>query len=400
MFVFAVKTKCFLYQNKQMNIELKEVKTRADLKKFVKFPFTLYKGVEYWVPPLTKTEMDTFDSRRNPAFKHSDVILLLAYKGDEIVGRIAGIINRKELSFINQNHARFSWGEFIDDPAVSTALFHRVETWAKDKGMTILKGPYGFTDLDLAGYLIKGFEEVGTIFSPYNFPYYQKHLEALGFEKDVEWLEYALDVPEALDDRFKRTLDLVQKRYGIRPLELKSRADLVLHSDGVFDLIIDTYKELHAYVPFSKEQIKSYVDQYINRLPPEFVCIVVDENGQKVGFGVTAPSLLKAFKKANGSMFPFGVLRIYRALKKNDTVELYLIGTKSEWRNKGVTAVIFSHFFNTFHKFGIKKVKANPMLIHNAKVLALWKDYNPEEKRRRRSFIKVLKESENSLPKI
>ncbi len=373
-----------------MKPELRTVNTRSELREFVKFPFKLYKGQPYWIPPLVQAEMNILSPEKNPVFEHSEAVLYTAWQDGKMVGRIAGIINDLETAHINEKHARFGWFDFIDDPDVSKTLLEAVEAWGRSKKCSRLKGPYGFNQLDKNGMLTEGFDSLGTANTIYNYAYYPKQVEAAGYEKDLEWVEVDLKMTTELPARLVKLADMAAQRYGMKIFQPKNKADLVRLTNNLFDLLMETYDELPGFVPISDKQRDIYVNRYIRFLRTDFVCVVMDKDDQPIGFSVTMPSLSKAFQKANGKLFPFGIFHLMSARKHNDTADLALIGVKEEWRKKGAHGVIFAETGKAFLKEGIKRVQINPMLEFNVHVLALWKDFEHTIYKRRRTYKKAL----------
>jgi hypothetical protein len=295
-----------------------------------------------------------------------------------------------ETAHINEKHARFGWFDFIDDIDVSRALLEAVEKWAAGQQCILLKGPYGFNQLDKNGMLTEGFDSLGTSNTIYNYDYYPKQVEQLGYEKDLEWVEVDLKMTRTLPERFVKLADLAAKRYEMKIFQTKDKQDLVRLTNSLFDLLLETYHGLPGFVPISDKQRDLYVERYIRFLRTDFVCVVMDKNDEPIGFSVSMPSLSKAFRKANGKLFPFGILRLLAARRWNDTADLGLIGVKEEWRKKGVHGVIFAETGKAFIKTGVTRVQINPMLEFNVHVLSLWKDFEHKIYKRRRTYRKQL----------
>jgi len=373
-----------------MDLEIKEVTDRGQLKAFVKFPFSLYKNHPYWVPPIIKTEMDTLSPATNPAFEHSVAKLFTAWQNGKMVGRIAGIVNDLETKHLGSKHARFGWIDFIDDKKVSAALMAALEQWAKKEGAVLLKGPYGFNQLDKNGMLTEGFDSLGTFGTLYNYPYYPKHLEAHGYEKDLEWVEVDLQLENEPPERFQRFADIAQKRYGMKIFQPKGKNQMRKIVKHLFDLMMETYSELPGFIPISEKHRDAYMKQYVTFLRKEFLCVITDESGEPIGFSVCFPSLSKAMQRANGKLFPFGIFHLNAASYFNDTGDLALIGVKEEWRKKGVHSIIFNETTKAFIKAGMMRVQINPMLEFNTNVLSLWKDFEHKIYKRRRTYKKAL----------
>ncbi|MEQ6120396.1 GNAT family N-acetyltransferase [Reichenbachiella sp. MALMAid0571] len=347
--------------------QIKKVISKSDLKEFVKFPFRLYKNDPNWVPPLVRDELAALDPRKNPSFKHCDTSFWLAYMGEEVVGRIAGIIHTQEAK--EKQMARFGWIDFIDDHEVSKLLLDTVESWALERNMKGVHGPMGFTDMDFEGMLIEGFDEVSTIATIYNYPYYNDHLLAHRFEKSTDWVEIESEIPEQGLQKLERTAKLVSSRFKLRTVEFKNTREMRPYGRKMFDALNESYADLYGFHPLSKEEIDNYLKQYFSFLIPGFVAIVVDEEDNVVAFGITMPSLSEAFQKAKGKLFPFGFIHILKALKKNTIADLYLVGVLPKYHNMGVTAMIINHVYKGFRKWGIKKIYTNPILESNKGLL-------------------------------
>ena len=375
-----------------MDVRIQEVHNKKQLKAFVNFPHRLYAGNAYWVPSLRSDEMNTLDPKVNPAFAYCEARCWLAYAGTRVVGRIAGIINSRHTEKWGQPYVRFGWFDAIDDPAVTLVLLEKVESWARTEGLTAVHGPMGFTNLDHAGMLIEGFEELATQAAGYNYAYYRDHMEQAGYQKDVDYLEYEMPMIEEMDPKISKLSELVLKRNNLRLLDVKHKKDLLPYAHELFDMLGAEYEHLYGVVPLSEEQINAYIDQYFGFISPEFVPVIVDAEGHMVAFGVTLPSLSKALQRSNGRLFPFGAVHILRALKKNDRADLLLVAVAKAYQGKGVNAVLINRMFEVFRDFGIKKVESNPELESNIAVQAQWKHFERRQHKRRRIFIKHLGE--------
>ncbi len=369
-------------------IEIKKVDTLSELKKFVNFQQKLYKNSEFFVPPLISRELETLRRDKNPSFEVCEAEYWLAYQNKEIVGRIAGIVNHRYIEVWQNRYARFGWFDFIDDLEVSKKMLETVENWAKSKQLTALHGPMGFTTLDRQGMLVDGFNEESAFSTIYNFDYYPKHLEKLGFQKDVDWLQYVLEIPKTLPERLNQRFANIQERYGFKIIEAKKRSELKKYARSMFDTYSQAYKHIFCAVPLTENQISKYINQYFGFIIPEFVCFVSDSQDRVIGFGITMPSLTKAFQKAKGRLFPFGFLHILKAMRTFETGDIMLIGVLPEYQAKGVTALIFNRLTEIFIQKGITKAVAYPQLEHNTKVHLLWKDFQHTQNIRRRCFIK------------
>jgi len=373
-----------------MSIEIKEIRSRKELKAFVKFQMELYKNNPYFVPSLISEEINELDTAKNPAFKDADARYFLAYKNGKIVGRIAAIINHDETQRLKIRKIRFGWFDVIDDLEVSKALFAKVEEIAKENDLTYMEGPMGATSLEKAGMLTFGFDRIATAIGIYNYEYYPKHLEKLGFEKEKEWVENFLTTPDSLPQKVLDFSKLVKERYKLKRVHFKNSKEMQPYIKPVFDLLEESYKDLETFVPISEEQKAFYAKKYATILNPDFINFIEDENGELCAFAITMPSYSKALQKANGKLLPFGWYHLLQAQKKNDTVEFVLIGVHPKYQRKGVTAIIFKEMFDTFKKHNIKWLETNPELEDNQSVQALWTDYNPVLHKRRKTFKKEI----------
>lgn len=376
-----------------MNISIKEITDKKGLKEFVKFQWRLYKGVDQYVPPILSMELSTLLWDKNPAFKGSKARYWMAYKNDQAVGRIAGIIHGQEAK--EHQKIRFGWIDFVDDMEVSKALIHQVQEWANSEGLTQIHGPLGFTDLDFEGMLIDGFNQKATQATLYNFPYYKNHLEALGFEKAVDWTEGRIKVPlgdKKLTADLDRKATIVSERYGMKIKEFKSGKDILKYADQAFELLNESYSHLYGYYKLSDEQIKYFIDAYFGFVQKDFILMVVDEDDRLVGFAITLPSLSKAFQKAKGYLYPFGFIHVLKAFYKNDTVDFFLIAAKHEYQRKGFNALLWKRLLWACNKHGIKEIHSGQMLEENTHVNNLWTKYESatDEEIRRRCFIKSI----------
>lgn len=372
------------------------VRTDKQLRAFIKFPEKLYKDHPYWVPPLRMDEMNCL-KKTAPAFRHCDAEYFLAYKGDEIVGRVAAIINTVANHDWKENVVRFGWIDFIDDYEVSNALIDAVVEWGKERGMTYIKGPLGFSDMDKEGLLVEGFENIPSITCIYNYPYYADHLERMGFVKDVDWTQDIMDIPETLSDKLTRFEEVIKERYGYTVMYPKRNSEYRKRGKEIFDVMNRSFTVLYEYSRLNDEQIQDYVNQYLPFVSRDLVCIILDKNDKIVGFAVTIPSLSKAFRKANGKLFPFGFIHILRALKRNDLLEALLIGVDPEHQGKGLSAVIFNHILRGAKKYGLKKMVMNPRLEENRKVRAIFDEFKPQLFMRRRCYKATLETIEQTI---
>lgn len=374
-----------------MNITLKEVATKNELKAFVHFPNELYKDNPYYVTQIESMDRDTLNPAKNHAFEVCEGKYWLAYdEKDEIVGRVAGIINHRYNEKVGEKICRFGWIDFIDNQDVVKTLISAVEQYAKEKGMTVVSGPTGFLEFDPAGILVEGFDQLPTAYGKYNAPYYEQRLLELGYAKEVDFVEYLILVPDIIPERYARAADLVARKYEFRQAPLKKRSDVGPYLDGVFKCLNAAYSQLHDFSELSPGQCEDLKKQFLGNVNVDFVSIILDKSDKVVAFGVALPSLSKAMQKANGSLFPFGFIHLLRALKHNDTIDLLLIAIDEEYQNKGVNAMIFDQFAKGIKKNGIKYIESTRELEDNTTVQNLWHYFEHKITKRARVFMKKL----------
>ena len=373
------------------NIKVKQVLNSSDLELFIKFPMELYKGNPYYVPPLINEEKSIWMKEENPALQYSEAAQFLAYKGENIVGRIAVMINHKEEKELGIRKVRFGWLDFIDDIEVSKSLINTAIEYAKSKGISKIEGPMGFTNLDKAGMLTKGFDKLATMIGIYNFDYYPKHMEQLGLVKEKEWVEFEINFPDTLPDKVEKFSKLIAEKYELELVKFKAKKDILPLVDSMFKLLDDTYKNLSTYTPITEEQIKHYKEKYFKFIDKDYIVCIKDKSGSLISFAITMPSYSKALQKAKGKLFPFGWWHLLNAGKKNDRANFYLIGIHPQYQKRGVTAIIFKEIYETFKKKGVKFLETNPELEENASIQALWQDYNPINHKRRRTYSLEIK---------
>ena len=375
-----------------MAIEIRKIDTKGGLKKFVKWGIDLYKGNECFVPPLVMDDVNTLDPKNNPAFDFCESIYFMAYDNGKPVGRIAGIINNVVNEKTGKKTLRFGWVDFIDDPRVSEALFRAVEVWGRSKGMEEIVGPLGFSDMDPEGMLVEGFDQEGTMATIYNYPYYPKHLEAMGFEKEADWIEFRMTIPDGIPERYQRISDIIKRKYELSTPKYTSAKKLVKdYGQEIFQLINEAYSELYGYSPLTPRQINRYISMYIPVLRLDNISLIVDKDKKLIGVGIAMPSMSKALIKCRGRMFPFGWIHLLKALRgQNDVVDLLLVAVKPEYQSKGVNSLLFTDLIPCFINNGYKYAESNPELELNQKVQSQWGYFETRQHKRRRAFRKSL----------
>jgi GNAT superfamily N-acetyltransferase len=337
-------------------------------------------------------DLGDWDPRRNPAFSYCDAKCWLALRDGKIVGRIGAIHNRRANEKWGVRRMRFTQVDFIDDEEVSGALFRTVEDYARQMGCSEIHGPLGFTDLDRKGMLVDGFERRSMFITYYNRPYYLDHLSRLGYVKDVDWVELLIDVPydEHTCTRMDKLAERVKHFSNLHVAQVNSRREYRPLVEKVFHLVNTAYDHLYGTVLLDDRQIRRYANRFIPLINPDLACFVLDEQDELVGFGVSAPSLADALKKSHGRLSPLGWIRVQRALRANDTLDLFLIALKREYQDKAVNAIIMNHIIKGCHRMGIRKAETGPQLETNHKVRSQWNFFKAEQHKRRRCFVKAL----------
>ena len=379
-------------------VEIKEVTNKKELKRFIQFRYDLYRNCRQAVPFLFSEEMNTLRNDLNACFDFCEATYFMAFRGDEMVGRVAAMINHRANERWQRKDVRFGWLDFIDDPEVSRALMEAVEKWGKEKGMTEIAGPLGFTDMDREGLLVEGFDQDATMYINYNYPYYMEHIEQMGgFQKDNDYMEYRVKVPEQVPEKFHKIAEMIRKRYNLQVRKF-TRHDLLKGGKGkeIFDIVNATYKDLYGYSQLSEKQISQLVDQYIKVADLNLITAIEDWNTPEhkmVGFGVTFPSFNHALRHTrDGRMLPFGWWHMLKVLKwhQTDVVDLLLIGVLPEYRAKGANSLIFDDLIQWFQRYGFKWAEAMPQMESNEHMRGQWQYLEATQHRRHRCYRKKL----------
>jgi len=375
-----------------MSLDIRKVETRSDLKKFVKVPFSIYKGDPYWVPPLILAEMETFNPKKNPAYENAETRLFLAYKDGKIVGRIAGILSHAANNKYKTKNLRFGWFDSINDENVARSLFQAVEDWGKELGMETITGPHGFSDLDPEGMLVEGYDQMPTISVYYNYPYYPELVEKLGFQKEIDYVEFRSVVPHetGIPEKLMRIGNRIKERSGIRVIKFKKKKELLAWAKEIFRLLDETFEEIYGAVPLTEKQIEYYVKRYFSFVDKDLLQLAVNEKNEAIGFMITMPSLSRAFQKAKGRLLPFGWYHILKSGKNFKILDFYLAGVKDKYRGYGVDLLMVLEIVQEALDKGALYAESNPELETNKKVQAQWKYFNPTQHKRRRIFKKTI----------
>ena len=371
-------------------IEVKEIKTKKDLKRFVKFPFELYKNSKYWVPPIISEELKTFNKNINPVFKDADARFFIALKNGKIVGRIAAIINWLEVNGQGIKKMRFGWFDFIDDLEVSKVLLDQVIEIGKSNNLEYLEGPVGFSNLDKVGVMTEGFDSIAPMITWYNYEYYVNHYQAHGFSIEKQYSESRFPFKNVKPEFFEKACELIKRRYKLKPLAFTKTSEVMPYADRMFDLFNESYASLSSFVEITDVQKAYFKKKFISFVNPEYIKFVIDDNNKLIGFAIVMPRFAEALQKAKGKLFPFGFRHILKAKKNSKDVIFYLIGIHPSYQNKGVHALLFNEMYLTFTAKNIQMCYRTPELEDNEAIHKIWKHFDPEVYKRRKTFKKTL----------
>ena len=374
------------------SILIKELTTKKELTEFVKFPLSLYKNNPYWVPPLISDEVASFDKTKNPVFDNAEAFFYGAYneKG-KMVGRVVAIINQLDLKQ-NIKKVRFGWLDMIDDIQVTQALLDKVAEKAREYQLEYMEGPIGFSNMDKVGLLTEGYDHLSNMMTWYNYPYYNQHLEQLGFTKEKGFVEMEFLVKNSKPEIFKKTAEAIKKRYGVKFIDTPTTKEVLKHVDAMFDLYNETYSKLASYVPISERQREYFKQKYIPFINPEYIRFIEDKDGKLICFAIVMPSFSKALQKAKGKLFPWGWWYLLQSKRHHDTVEFYLIGVAPEYQSKGIPALLFDYYYDIFTRNGVTHCVITPELEENIAIQQLWKSFDPVIFARRATFKKQVRD--------
>ena len=373
-------------------ILIKELTTKKELTEFVKFPLSLYKNNPHWVPPLISDEVASFDKTKNPVFDNAEAFFYGAYneKG-KMVGRVVAIINQLDLKQ-NIKKVRFGWLDMIDDIQVTQALLDKVAEKAREYQLEYMEGPIGFSNMDKVGLLTEGYDHLSNMMTWYNYPYYNRHLEQLGFNKEKGFVEMEFLVKNSKPGIFKKTAEAIKKRYGVKFIDTPTTKEVLKHVDAMFDLYNKTYSKLASYVPISERQREYFKQKYIPFINPEYIRFIEDKDGKLICFAIVMPSFSKALQKAKGKLFPWGWWYLLQSKRYHDTVEFYLIGVAPEYQSKGIPALLFDYYYDIFTRNGVTHCVITPELEENIAIQQLWKSFDPVIFARRATFKKQVRD--------
>lgn len=372
-----------------MALTIEAVRTKKQKKAFVNLPFEIYKNMPLWVPPIKADELKAIDPAHNPAMEYSESEYWVVYRDSKVVGRIGSIVNSKYNEKTGKKLGRFSRIEFIDDKEVFLLLMDTVVEWIKEKGMELIHGPLGYSNLDTQGMLIEGFDHLQSIASVYHMPYYKAHIDAYGFEKEIDWMEFRLTLGGHANEKAKRGAEIIKKRYGFVVEKFTNNKQMIPYVKPIFKVLNEAFKNLPFVTPFNEKMVEVYKKKYFKLINPKFV-FVAKKEGEVIGFMIAIPSLSVAMQKAKGSLFPFGFYHILNAMKNPDVLDFFIIGVMPEYNRSGVAVILFNEIHEEMSKQGIKYMETGGIFETNHNVISNWKNYEHIQHRRRRCFIKSI----------
>ncbi|HNS17165.1 MAG TPA: GNAT family N-acetyltransferase [Bacteroidales bacterium] len=370
-------------------LTIRQVQSESDRRTFVKFPFQLYRNNPFWVPPLIADEIRTLQKEHNPAFEFCDAAFWLAMRDGQCVGRLGALIHHLHNEKTGEDAGRFTRAEFIDDREVTDLLFHTAEKWLKDKGMNKVYGPLGFTNLDMQGMLVEGFDHLPSVASVYHLPYYQEHLERLGYRKHIDWVEFRLRVVET-PEKARRLAEVIKTRQNLTVQSLRSKKDMLRAGLQIFDVLNVAFAELFSVVPLNDKMKRYYINKYLNVLNPRFIKIILDKDKNMLGFIISVPSLSEAMQKANGKLFPFGFLHLRKAFKNPEVADLFLTAIDPKYQKMGLSALLINELQAILLENGVKYAETTGILETNHDAIQHWKNYDHIQHKRKRCYIKPL----------
>ena len=371
-----------------MKITVKEITSKSDIKRFVRFPHKLFKGNKQYVPSLDIDEISILT--KSPSLEYCKIKLWLATDEDNVViGRVAGIFNPRSNEFHTEKRVRFGWIDFIENFEVAEALIKCVENWGRELGMEEIHGPLSFNTWGKQGMMIEGFENIPPVNCIYNYPYYPDYLERMGYGKQLDWIQIKIATGAPIDKRIVNINNMLLEKYNLKVLDIKKIKDIDSLVDRFFKSYNGSFREIDNFVPMTPAEIRSIGKEYFPKLKPELTSIVLDKDDNIAAFGICFPSLSKAFQKAKGRLFPFGLLHILRAFRKYDTIDFMMIGAAPEWQHKGVTSIFHTYIGAHLNRMGVSVGSTNPQAENNS-AFKVWERYNSEPYMKRRCYIKTL----------
>lgn len=379
------------------NVTVKTVSTKSELRDFVRLPRRIYAHYPCYVPDMESDVRDTFSPQKNVELESSDIQPFIAYADEEPAGRIVGIVNHLANKQWHTRNVRFGFLEFTDDNDVSRALLEAVEEWGRRQGMTRIQGPMGFSDLDKEGMLVEDFDMNGSMTALYNPPYYPVHLEQLGYEKEVDWLQARINIPREVPEKYARVARLTREMFGLHTRGLTKKEIYSGYGQKIFQLINLAYAPIFGYAELSERQIDFYLNRYVPLLDTRMLSVVEDEKGGLVAVAITMRSLALALQKSQGRLFPFGWFHLLRALtcQREDKAEMLLVAVHPDYQGLGVNALFFENLIPVYNRLGIRWAETGPQLESNVRELSQWKPLSPRFVKRRRCYTKDLYHTDN-----
>ena len=376
------------------NIIIKKIEKREELDKFIQFPKLLYADSPYFVPDLDADVRATFNTEKNAGLEFSDIQAFIAFNQEgRLLGRIAGIINHRANKKWATKNVRFGFFDFVDDIQVSSALLKAVAEWGKEHGMEYIQGPMGITDFDKEGMLIEDFDQLASMNTLYNYPYYPRHMETLGYKKEVDWIQVRIDIPKETPDKYVRVAHLSKEMFNLKVVKM-GNTDITLRNYGrkIFHLLNHAYFPLFGFTTFSDKQIDDFVKQYLGLIDKRLVSVVENEENEVIGVAISMHSLSHALRKTKGKLFPFGWYHLMKALKwkPENHADLLLIAVHPDYQMLGVNAIFFDDLIPIYNQLGIQWAETGPQLEDNIRELNQWKPLNPTFTKRRRCYIKEI----------
>ena len=374
-----------------MEIVIRPVCSKSDLRKFIHLPAKIHKNHSNWIPPLYSDEWEFFNEKKNKSYEYSDVILLMAFKGKKLVGRVMGVINYKYNNLHRQKNARFNYLETWDDREVIGALIHHVEEWARLKGMKKLVGPLAFSDKDPQGFLVEGFNEPISIATHCNYEYVLDHLKALGFEKDIDLVVYKIKIPDTTPELYKKVAERAYRNNpGIKLLEFTRRKDLKPLIRPIFTLINDTFTDIYGFMPFTLEEMDDFANRYLLIMDPRLIKVVVNEKGETVAFVIGMPDISKGIKKSRGYLIPLGILHILIAGRRTRQLNLLLGAVHPDYQNRGLDTIMGSAMLDSAREQNMEYIDSHLEMESNSKVRAEMEYMGGKVYKRYRVFAKSI----------
>ena len=374
-------------------VEIKEVKTKRELKKFAKYPVELYKDCPYYVPSLYSDELATFNPKKNFSLRGNECKGFLCYKDGKLVGRIAGLINRKDNELTGKKYIRFSRLDCIDDKEVFDALIGAVEKFGKEYGMDTIHGPWGFNDTDREGMLTYGFDKRSTYATNYYYPYFAERMKEMGFNDESKWIEKRFTIPDVPYERIIAISERLKNKLNVFEVldKMPIKKVVKIYGKEFFETMNDAYSALDGYVPIVGEAQKNVLKQFATIINPRYSSILIDKDGKVAAFGIVLPSIADALIKSRGRLFPTGFIGVLKSIKKPKELEMALIGVKSEYKNTGINSIIISRIMKNVIDDKIESIESNVMLEHNYNIQNQWKFADSEIIKRRQTYVKEIK---------